>query len=77
MIGKFGSQGSQDEFMSSHISDLKKSKESFLRSSQSKKRGNQTLSSRPGVLTSSPDGADTILNSSVDNRYDFADSFKD
>ena len=62
--------------MDSHVS-LRKSKESFLMTSSSKKRGNQTLSSKPGLLTSSPDGEDTNLNSSAGNLYDYPESFRD
>ena len=74
-VEKFGSSDSQGGLLRSQASGLRNTTQSLLYTQSSKKRANQTLSSKPGMLTSSP--ADTILNSSQDNRYDFGDQFQD
>ena len=61
-VEKFGSSDSQGGLLMSQASGLRNTTQSLPYSQSSKKRANQTLSSKPGMLTSSP--ADTILNSS-------------
>ena len=55
------------------MSDNVTSKVSLVITSSTNKKA-KTHTSVPGIFASS-EGADTILNSSQDNRYDYADLF--